>query len=319
MERGRGHILLRNDIGQEVAVRLYADEVKPSQPSPADGQRWLYIGVLAIPEDLHDFALSLLVDGRREVGYDGEVHFAGLTQHHKIRLAQRWLQLVLNDNRKCFHFHILGLNLSKLQREAFGETRREQDRRIYNRFFRSAVALVLKGFFLGEASVNTVRVAAVYHDRTEMEHDDLFDWHTIWRLERDEPSIVFDVRQIHFIDSDHRREARFPSESHFIQLIDVVLGATRQCLDYTSDKPGLVQTAEVLVPLLERLTDPRRASNPNSRYRYFRRCSVGFFPSTALSPDQLTTPERLRSRMYVERPLHMVRVRSGQQSLDFTV
>lgn len=309
-------LLGAESLANEVAVRLYADEVKPF-PSPADGHRWMYIGVLAVPEHLHDYALSVLASARQEVGYDGEVHFAELTQHHKIRLAQRWLQSVLSDDRKCFHFHILGINVSKLRREAFGESRREQERRIYNRFFRSTVAYVLKGFFLGEPSVGQVRVVAVFHDRSEMEHDELFDWHTMWRLAREETGLVFDQRRIHFIDSDHHKEQEFPSESHFIQLIDILLGATRQCLDYTSDKPGLIQVAETFQPLLERLTDPRRASNPNSRYRYYRRCSVSFFPSTALRVDQLNTIERVRSGIYINRPLHMARVRSGQQSLAF--
>ncbi len=289
---------------EEVAVRLYADEVKPFS-SPANGQRWMYIGVLAIPERLHGDALRELTDARQEVGYDGEPHFSELTQHRKVHLARRWVELVLSDDRKCFHFHILGLNLSKLRMEAFGQSGWQQERRIYSRFFRSTVASVLKGFFLSDPSVGQVRVVAIFHDRSEMEHDDLFEWHTMWRLQQDEPGILFDQGRIHFIDTDHHKEENFASESHFIQLIDILLGATRQCLDYTSDKPGLVQVAETFRPLLERLTDPRRASNPRSRYRYWRRCCVSFFPSTELRPGELEGIERARSRMYKERPLYM--------------
>ena len=94
-------------VVDEVAVRLYAYEVRPFT-RPADGHRWMYIGLLAIPDHLHRHALSVLTGARQEVGYDGELHFAELTQHHKTRLAQRWVQSVLTDDRKCFHFHILG-------------------------------------------------------------------------------------------------------------------------------------------------------------------------------------------------------------------
>ncbi|WP_324718108.1 hypothetical protein U7230_07560 [Carboxydochorda subterranea] len=299
---------------REVAVRLYADEVKPTT-GPAGDCPWLYIGMLAIPEELHGHALGALEEARRKVGYERELHFTHLTQYPKIQLAKAWVQLVLGDARKCFHFHLLGIDLSKLRKEAFGDSRRERERRIYNRFFRSTTAYVLKGFFLSDPRVHGVRVTGVFHDRSEMEHDDLFDWHLMWRLGQDEPGIVFESERIHFIDSDHTKEQVFPSESHFIQLVDILLGATRECLDYTSEKPGPIEVATAFAPLLERLTDPKRAFNPNSRYRYYHRCSVSFFPSKELALSELNTLERARSRIYIERPLRMIHGRSGQQSL----
>lgn len=295
---------------KEVAVRLYADEVKP-----AGGHPWLYIGMLAVPEELHAYALDALERARSDAGYDGELHFTHLSQRPKIELAKAWVQLVLYDTRKCFHFHIFGIDLSKLRKEAFGYSGREQDRRIYNRFFRSTTAYVLKGFFLSDPRVRSVRVTGIFHDRSEMEQDDLFDWHLVWRLEQDEPEIVFESDRVHFIDSDHRKEQAFPSESHFIQLIDILLGATRECLDYTSKKRGHVEVARVVLPLLERLTDPKRVSNPNSRYRYHHRCSVSFFPSIRLPLDELRTIKRARSRIYIERSLRIIQDHPGQQSL----
>jgi len=299
----------------EARVRLYADEVQP-YVNPM-GERWLYLGTLAIPEEKHGHALAALQAARQAAGYDREVHFSGLTNHSyakqynkKTLLARKWMELVLCDAEKVFHFYVLGVNLSNLTPQAFGRRGRHQPS-IYNRFFRAAMLYVVKAYF-----GTPVLVTAVFHDKGAMQHDKLFDWHSIWRIEDHEPGITFAQDRIDFIDSDHRREPLFPSESHFIQLIDVILGATTQCLDCTSGKDGCSEVAEVLLPLIERLTDPKRASNPKSKYGYVGRCSVAFFPSHALKPAQLEDPfKRAQSHFYIHRRLLLGEKISGQLPL----
>jgi len=294
-------------------VRLYTDEIQPYRNSL--NERWMYIGLLAIPENEYWNALRCLHRDRAATDYAREVHFMKLRNasnaaHHneKTVLAGRWVQRVLWDDRKVFHFHLLGLNLSNLQELAFG-TGREQDRNIYNRFFRASITYALKHFF----GAGNVVVTHIFHDVSNLEGDELFDWHAIWRINRAEPGITFLTDNIQFIDSDHNEEYSCPNDSHFIQLCDVLMGGLTQCLDARNTKAGCCEIAEMLLPLAERLTDPRRVNNPNSRYRYVRRLSMSFFPSRKLKLKELEdTYKRWQSGFYIRRRLLFKEQMSGQ-------
>lgn len=186
-------------------------------------------------------------------------------------------------------------------------------KRIYNRFFRSAILFTLKKYF---GSNERVRVTYVFHDRGDMEYDEIFDWHTIWKIETSEEDILFKEAKIHFLDSDHRKEKIFPDDSHLIQLMDLILGSTRQCLDYTSEREGIIKTASVLYPLTERLADSSRCNNPNSRYRYHNRCCLSFFPLKKLTPSGLDNHfERVASSFFVDRELLLLQGVTGQKTL----
>lgn len=297
-------------------VRLYADEINTYRNSL--DERWMYIGLLAIPESKCQDAVKSLIKDRKKVGYHNEVHFTELrncsdagAHNKKTLLARHWVERVIWDDRKTFHFHLLGLNMTNLQSFAFGRGA-EQRRNIYNRFFRASVAYVLKSFFWR----TNVVVTHMFHDRTYLERDDLFDWHTIWRLDQAEPGLTFLTDSIQFIDSDHNEEPGFPLASHFIQLCDVLLGGLTQCLDARNTKDGCCEIANCLLPLAERLTDPGRARNPNSRYRYLHRISMSFFPSRRLKLKQLEDVLlRAQSGFYIERRLLLKEREGGQLPL----
>lgn len=286
-------------------VRLYADEVK--EFSNKAGENWMYIGLVAIPENLIAKALDYLNEDRTDADYKEEAHFKELKNTYrscygaKTLLAKKWFERVLYDAEKIFHFHFLGINMSNIQPRAFGagvSSNRSYESRIYNRFFRAAVSYALKRFF-GKAEVT-----AVFHDRGDMEHDDLFDWHVIWSLGNLDDDIVCLTNQVKFISSDHKKEERFPNDSHIIQLCDVLTGIFRQCLDAPNEKQGCNAIARLAVPLLQRLTDEKRANNTNSRYNYYRRIDLSFFPSRKLSTKQLNDRwERLQSSFYIDRRL----------------
>lgn len=139
---------------------------------------------------------------------------------------------------------------------------KEQVRNIYNRFFRTATLGRLKYYF-GE--YEKIVIKRIFHDRNELENDEIFNWHTIQSIKKKEEQIEFDEKHIYFIESDHRKEKNFPKESHFIQLIDLVLGATKQYLDAPNDRPGCNEIGQMFLPLIERLNDENKSNNPRSR------------------------------------------------------
>ena len=297
-----------HELQDKRGVLLYGDEIKPFQNCRRE--RWMYLGILAIPRDRWDLAHNMLTGDRLKSGYEGEMHFHNLTTQKKADLAKRWLDRVLWDDQKCFHFHVLGLFLDRLQAASFGTSGSQQRRRIYNRFFRTTVSYTLRSYF---SELREVVVNSIFHDESEMRNDDLFDWHTIWRLGQQYAGVKFEPSRIEFIESDHHKEACYPEHSQFIQLIDLVLGATREYLDFTSRKKYLKEVAMHFSPLVERLTDEKKRSNPNSRYRHFRRCTIAFFPSESLTLSQLSDKlERQRSRFFCQRPSLLNEAVNGQ-------
>lgn len=299
-----------------VKVRLYADEVKPYVNGL--GEKWMYIGILAIPDEEWAKAFDWLQQDRQAIGYDDEVHFVKLRNYsyahvhnQKTMLAKRWVNRVLWDADKVFHFYLLGLNLSNLQVKAFGDGS-ERDRNIYNRFFRASVSYVLKSFF----GPTDVLVTGIFHDMSDLRNDSLFDWHTIWRLNQNDAGLAFLSDRIYFIDSDHNQETTYPEHSHFMQLCDVLTGGLSHCLDARNKKDGCCEIAGDLLPLAERLNDPKQANNRNSRYRYVRRIAMSFFPSKKLTLLEIENDwQRAQSGFYKTRKLLLADQQSDQLCL----
>ncbi len=292
-----------NNEKDAVELFIYADEIK--QHINKFGENWAYIGVLAIPKDKVRTAYNRLMEARNEVQYFGEVHFSGLRakkiKSPRVILAGRWLDLILNDTDKCFYFYVLGINLTNLTHDVFADTKTFSS--IYNRFFRTAVSFVLNGYF---GLYKKVNVIGILHDAGNMEHDDYFDWHTIWKIDNDDryPNICFNNQLILFIDSNHEKEKTYPAHSHFVQLIDVVLGTLAYSLDYRVQGCGADYLAEKFSPLVIRLTDNKTRNNPNSRYKYHRKYSISFFPSERLSTEMLRDDtQRCVSTFYHNRKL----------------
>jgi len=94
------------------------------------------------------------------------------------------------------------------------------------------------------------------------------------------------------------------------------MGGLTQCLYARTKKDGCCEIAGCLLPLAERLTDPRRVRNPNSRYRYMRRISLSFFPSKKLTLRELEDAHlRGLSGFYITRRLLFRDQQSGQLPL----
>jgi hypothetical protein len=117
------------------------------------------------------------------------------------------------------------------------------------------------------------------------------------------------ANRLEFLDSDHEVSQSY-RDSNFVQLIDVLLGATRDCLDATTIKRHRIRVAEHWLPLMERLTDDARRRNRRSSYGYVGRCNVSFFPAPG-------SPAARASDFYVGRPLRLAHLEQGSLfSLD---
>lgn len=300
-------MLLNSEHKTIARVNLYADEIKPLR-NPK-GEQWMYFGILAIQEEKSDIILDALNGDRKITGYDHALHFTEISRSDKFALAARWLDRVVYDKwtdpmppsgQKGFHFHILGINLDNLQNAAFGGKGNTQLESIYNRFFRSAISYTLLSRF---GNYDVIAVTSIFHHAGHMQNNEIFDWHSISKISRDYEKISFDTTQIKFITADHTSAGQDEKHAHFIQLTDLILGGTRECLDFTTKRQWGVRTAKIIRPLIASLVETERHGE-RKRFSVDKRCSVEFFPSRKLSADEVNDPtRRAQSTFYTSRRL----------------
>src|SRR3990167_8658826 len=282
-----GNIIERPN--KEIGVNLYCDEIK-SVRSPVTNDKWHYIGIFIVPVD---FEKDLLIDldkaryfkeysshndlSKIDLNYyeqnNCKIHFVDLDAR-MYHVANRWHKYILHrDSSNKIHFSILGINESKLDISAFGGN---DFITIYNRFFRTAVAYPLLKFFPG----HKITVNDIFHEVGDQKNDDLFPLHSIFKINSEEKlPIYFKNQEIKFLEKDHGVNSR----GNFIQLIDLILGATRVMFDGISNPKSSNgkfknQITESFSELISRLVN--NPDNPNSNYclNYHKRMNLSFFP-----------------------------------------
>ena len=144
-----------------------------------------------------------------------------------------------------FCYSGLGIDTGKLQEAAFGTTGTQQRRNGCTRFFRTAVVYAVKS--LCDAPVV---VTQIVHDAGDLSQHDIFDWHSVWQMRTDHDLPLL-VTHISFVNSDHAAEYGDAVNSPLIQLTDLILGASRLCLERTTKKKHQVAVAEHFLPLVE--------------------------------------------------------------------
>jgi hypothetical protein len=207
---------------------------------------------------------------REIVRYERELHYNGVSTRQKADLARSWLDLAMRPSDPCVRFHILGVNRSAMRSADFGPYD-ERDQNIYRRCLRMALVYAVKAL-LPQGTV----VRRILHDRRTVAASEYFEWHTPYRMRSDGHRVAADV--VELVDSDHDVSAWY-RESNFVQLIDVLLGSTRDCLDLTTAKQHRLRVAEHWLPLVQRLTDEKKRKNRSSSYGYVGRCNISFFPA----------------------------------------
>ena len=286
-------------------LQIFADEIK--QFINRRGETWLYLAILLIPRKKKDQLLQKMFGARKRAECNSEIKCHDLDKSNKRLLAERWVDIVLRDkHEKSIFFDILGINLSNLHLPTFGS---DQFGNIYNRFFRSCVLHGINTCFHNRQ----LTVVNVFHDKGVQSTHKYFPWHCIYSIEEQSSRIAFNNRQIRFINSDHR-EPDGDDNSHFIQLIDLLMGLCSHCLDFVSTNRARTHVAQRILPLLERMmTTPM---NINSRFGHSRKYLISFFPRKKLSASQLLDPvQKELSGFYQRRPLLLKDHLSNQQSL----
>lgn len=260
-------------IHKTISLNLYCDEITDTC---AENENWFYVGVLLVPTDKEKELLKNIKNCYGES--NTQVEYKSTGNGEKFGIAKEMINYVMND-QEMIYFYILGINLSRIDKKKFGDKKKFED--FYNRFFRTAVLKSAKSYF---NKYKKIFVENIYHDKGGFENHEYFPWHSIYRISKDpQKKISVKNKEIVFIDSDHRKSN--DNKSRFIQLIDVIMGvACNVILHGNSEDKNKIALANELFPLVDRLIE--KPKNKNSRYKYFNRMSIEFFPKEKTKLDR---------------------------------
>ncbi len=264
-----------------------------------DNSIWTYIGLLFVPSKKKEKLLKLLKNLRcvennkwykdkskcpQNCNYheknNTEIHYSALHRSNaRFRISKRWIRFAItNGLRQGFlTFNILGLNHSKLNLDLFGD-KKGSHYNIYNRFFRTNLEGSINYFY---KKYEKIIINNIYHDRGGQQNHRYFPWHTIVKLGSNTNKIEFHSDKIKFLDSDHKKSKM--EESHLIQFIDLILGATVINFHAQSQNKQKRKIGLIFQPALTTIID--RKQTPTGWYgKYYktptftRKCAVSFFP-----------------------------------------
>ncbi len=300
----------QNANKDKIKLEIYSDEINRVKVS-IDNSVWMYIGALFVPIEFKDYCLTTLNNLRcvrhgdwtdeesecpHQCGFhdrnNTEIHYKDMHRSNaRLQIAKNWItQFMIREScqkhRKLVYLNILGLNLSNMNLELFGDDT-DRDTTIYNRFYRSVLKGGIGYFF---KSYERVTVHKIYHDKGSQESHELFPWHSIYRIGLESGNVSIEEDKIEFIDSDHRKSGM--KESHFIQLIDLLLGATYSCLHNPSERKEKKEVGRAFKPALKTILDRKKAHDGNymegSYYssNYYRTQQISFFPKKKMRLDE---------------------------------
>lgn len=286
---------------KEIQCSVYHDEREIPN-------KWLYHGFLFIPVNFEKHLLDMLMKERKESTWYSELHFADLKDTGTMNdLAIRWTRLFAYSLYEKTFFYLLGVDYSKLAKDLWD--RKERDSKIYNRFFQIGLYGAIKWFFLNEtAGFQKVVIKDIFSDLKSRPPLDKFHSQPLTEIDfkaiiKVEP-ITFECLRITEVESNHKKETRYESESHIIQFVDLVLGGFSQVLDDTSKHQGKNEIAKMLVN--NRLPEEIMGYNQlHFKSVYYKKYAVSFFPKEKLSKDELVNKSIFaqKNQFYNERTL----------------
>ena len=201
-----------------------------------------------------------------------EVHFTDIKDSRVnkslIEISKSWLKQFSNNNKTIFA-NVLCIDINNLDSSYFGDESKKAN--IYNRFFRTVIDYGLKTYF---GKYDKIFIKNIFYDKkNELERHYFFNYRNLEKLSYDSSKNIEFTNKIIFVESDHKAEENYPNESHFIQLIDLIIGAIRHNIFRISDSTNKDEVARKIRPLLNKL-----------KWEYFNSSilRVSFFPKNKI-------------------------------------
>lgn len=255
-----------------IELNIYMDEIEPESNC-----NYIILGALFVPCKNKEKISSELLNVRclddtnetwnpeyssckcklncKEVWHDMnncEVHFTdirdGRMNESMIKISKFWLENYCKNNKKYFT-SVLYINLDNLDISFFGNE--SINANIYNKFFRTIINYGLKTYF---SIYDKVIIKNIFYDeKNDLERHYFFNHSNLNKIVYESSKNIVFHNNIIFIKSDHREELNFPEDSHFIQLIDLIIGAIRHNVFRISESRTKDEVSKKIRPLLNKL------------------------------------------------------------------
>jgi hypothetical protein len=237
-----------------------------------------------------------------------EIHFKEIDRSSaRYMIAKNWISFFEKEacqkHRKMLYCNILGINLSNISYCEFGSGKTELN--IYNRFYRTLLMSGLNYFFKDYSSIV---INSISHDRGSQEYHEFFPWHPIQQAESKIDRLSIRCDEIKFIDSDHRNSKS--DDSQFIQLIDLILGATFSTIHKSSSNPRKRAICDLFKPTLHKLLDREKGTTGKMvgdyyKSNYYRIYQISFFPKNRMTSEEVITYLDLEGRVKKKEKSHL--------------
>jgi len=271
---------------KKTTINIYCDE---SEIKNITNENWTYYGVLVVPTEKTDRLFTELINSRCIInnnwdiencelncGYhmknNSEIHYTRITQDHKYRIASKWIDILLKEcikNEKRIYLNILGLDRTLINKKYWNHFDNPNDV-IYSKFLFS-IFKSIKYYF---PDSNTIKINKIVHDPASFQNNKNYYYEQLFTDLANDKRFELDSK-IEFVDSDHRISSN-NMDSHFLQLIDLILGLTVNYIHCNSKKEHKLKLTNQISPLIKRIIEA--PYNPNSKYNYHRQKSIKFFP-----------------------------------------
>lgn len=260
MKKLQQQTLFGSDESVVEQFSVYHDESGHYVPHGRD--RWLFHGILFVPDRKQSEAAGLLKDARDRSKYYGEVHFKKIQKESgpKGSCAQRWVEVYLSCLSEYCYFHCLAIDTHSPK---FEHDRFNQAYHAYNYFLK--VALV--GGIAWSLHKHKQVALTIYSDSKGRRYGDNFATYVPRAVQEsidskrsrsttNYPHLSVSPKVV-LLDSDPRNcSPGFLERVEFLQMADLLTSAVAQAVTASSGLEGKVKLARVLAFLVQDIRLP---------------------------------------------------------------
>jgi hypothetical protein len=252
-------------------------------------RQWLYHGFILCKTERLAWLRNELASVRKKSDCPSfkRIHFSKLSSGSsgstRTKTAAGWATLFVTKLFENIWFYLFGVNLNNVDYQFFGsaDNGQKRDFRIYNRFFEMGLFSACRYFF--DILTERIEITQIFSEERGLDANDPFLNYATYKINSKESNILVKSKCIQQVASELSREKLFPECVDIINLVDIIVGAMSEVLDFTTNKRGCKEVAEKLYGVCRRLSeDPY---NKNSRY--YKRYAMSFFPRTRQRKSQI--------------------------------
>ncbi|MCD6573159.1 MAG: hypothetical protein J7K95_03595 [Thermoplasmata archaeon] len=268
----------------EKRIHIFFDERLPVKELKC---YWTYYGILIIDSEYYEECLNCILKIKNKWRIDKTLHFTDIGNNQdEINCCCCLLEMFKNKafEEKCF-FYLFGLDTQKIDTNLWEGSRATKKDKMFDKFFEISTWSALRWFFLyNDSKIEELVIEDFVAEERSRHYSGNFDSliSNVWlRNIGKGKNLIFEKKKICEIsdDLDKSKDAR----SHFIQLVDLLIGSSCQLLDGLASIEGKNRIAREMYEPLKEVSQ----IIPKYNGDFFKKIGVGFFPKERRTKKQI--------------------------------